>query len=593
MDVLVRIVRPVGESLSSELERFIALGVVQTELELRTARVELVERRQASILAVQQPILDLLESSGGEILHRCKNMPCLAARLPPSLVWELVRHPYVERIDLDDVTRATSEVMGDMVIRGTQIAQFIDAGYDGENGSGKDITFGVVEISGFNDEHLGYRDSSGLATRIRRRVSCTGKGCVSVPNFPRATDNHGMGVSGIIFGDLRDGQDPSVTNSGSRINRSGYAGEAQAFLYDINASVSGLQAALDDIVARAPYPSIVNLSLEAPFDDKHCKGQSALSRSANDLFEAGILLIKSAGNSGHAGGGDCTVGSPGSAIGTFTVGGHGNSITGTQQDVRYASIYKRSSRGGVSWAEGRNRTIVDVTAFPCRDRLFDRSGRYSYSGCGTSFSTPTVAAGAINFIDFYKQAYSNLIDNPGLLFANLLLMGDREGERGRRSNEFDSLWGAGRFKMRRWDGPGLDAPAGWKSGWTCIGDGEIVNVDVNNGMPLDPSVNDFKAVLFWYDRRHENGERVDDIDLRLRKVGGGTLVKSIDSYDNKERVYYSKPGGKALTLEISGERVTADSEGCGTNSMKVYYAFFFEDDARNDADGPGSEIDKE
>lgn len=40
---------------------------------------------------------------------------------------------------------------------------------------------------------------------------------------------------------------------------------------------------------------------------------------------------------------------------------------------------------------------------------------------------------------------------------------------------------------------------------------------------------------------------------------------------------------------IQGFDVQADNVGpCGTNSMLVYYAYFYEDDARNDADGPSS-----
>ena len=64
------------------------------------------------------------------------------------------------------------------------------------------------------------------------------------------------------------------------------------------------------------------------------------------------------------------------------------------------------------------------------------------------------------------------------------------------------------------------------------------------------------------------------------------------SIDNKERVYYDV-GGLAVKLEIYGWDVTADHTVCGTNSMKVYYAYFYEDSDRDDADGPGSEIEVE
>ena len=45
-------------------------------------------------------------------------------------------------------------------------------------------------------------------------------------------------------------------------------------------------------------------------------------------------------------------------------------------------------------------------------------------------------------------------------------------------------------------------------------------------------------------------------------------------------------GNKAVRLEISGVAVTAESEDCGANKQRVYYAYFYEDNARDDGDGP-------
>jgi hypothetical protein len=38
------------------------------------------------------------------------------------------------------------------------------------------------------------------------------------------------------------------------------------------------------------------------------------------------------------------------------------------------------------------------------------------------------------------------------------------------------------------------------------------------------------------------------------------------------------------TLEFIGANVTADLEGCGTNSMQIWWAYFWEDSMRDDAD---------
>ncbi len=51
-------------------------------------------------------------------------------------------------------------------------------------------------------------------------------------------------------------------------------------------------------------------------------------------------------------------------------------------------------------------------------------------------------------------------------------------------------------------------------------------------------------------------------------------------------MFYNGVGGNAVKLEIYGYGVTADNEGCGTNSMKVYWTYLWEDNDRDDADGP-------
>ena len=58
------------------------------------------------------------------------------------------------------------------------------------------------------------------------------------------------------------------------------------------------------------------------------------------------------------------------------------------------------------------------------------------------------------------------------------------------------------------------------------------------------------------------------------------------AYYNKERVFYTPVGGQAVYLEIKGYNVTADYAGCGTNSMRVWYTWFYEDNDRDDGNGP-------
>ena len=84
-----------------------------------------------------------------------------------------------------------------------------------------------------------------------------------------------------------------------------------------------------------------------------------------------------------------------------------------------------------------------------------------------------------------------------------------------------------------------------------------------------------------------SGAFQDDIDFQLVDTDGWPYWRaSVDSYDNKERIYFDGIGGKTVELRIIGDDVTADNEGCGTNSMKVYYAYILEDADRDDGNGP-------
>lgn len=229
-----------------------------------------------------------------------------------------------------------------------------------------------------------------------------------------------------------------------------------------------------------------------------------------------------------------------------------------------------------------------MTAYAGRTYGFKANDNTGYGnwGVGTSFSTPTVTALAANAADFWRQNIDNLIDEPGIAFVNLLLMGDREAEGGTITTRFDGLWGAGRLRARKWDNQGMDFPWAMEYGWTCVGDNEWVILPVNDGNSVPNDVDIIKSAIFWYDERHEIDGTLDDIDLRLEKVSDLSLLGLSDSYDNKERVYYSDPGGTAVQLALYGYNVSADDTLCGANSQRIYYGHFFEDSDRDDPDGP-------
>lgn len=574
------------------IEKEIARGNLITVADVEAEQQALLQAEQSRVSDAQDALERDMDYLGDATVHRCVNIPCMSAQMKLEMVKELSGHPGIVSISLVSPLVNDALIAGNLVMRGSQLRQYIDAGYDGEYGASPDIRFAIIEKESYHDEHLGFKDVPAAGTRILDRFNCTNASCTQTLNFPLPSDDHATYVAGLLFGDLRDGQDPAYTglNTLNQIERSGQAPESLGLLYRTSTGDStGLKIALDHIRGLANKPRVVNLSLSVDGEDLSCLGQAPSSLAINALFQSGTLVFKSASNTGHSLASDCTVGSPGAAIGAFTVGAHGNSWEGAESDVRTDTLELDTARGGVSVAEGVNRSIIDLTAFGYRAGLYESPSGYDNASHGTSLSTPTVAAAAIDFINMYKLVNPNnpnFIDNPGVLFANMLLMGDRQGESVKLTKNYDSVYGAGRLMMRMNTAAGMDYPASWKNNFVCVGNGERIKVPVK-GAVLESTVNIFKAVIYWYDRRHGMGQWIDDIDLELFQVGSNTpLMTSASSYDNKERVFYTSPGNKNLELGIVGYDVTATAEGCGVGKQRVYYAFYYEDSQRDDPEGP-------
>jgi len=191
--------------------------------------------------------------------------------------------------------------------------------------------------------------------------------------------------------------------------------------------------------------------------------------------------------------------------------------------------------------------------------------------------------------------------------------GNREEEgtpNNQPNSDFDSLYGAGRFKMRRLDAWGIDSP-GWFASWTsCVGDGQTVYYNINGGAALSADTDVIKAVLFWYDYRHENGTAIDNLNLSLQECIGppGGLcmwqtisIRTVSPTEEKERVFLSGAlVGRKFRLAVTGADVqSVDEAGCSGNAMRFHLAWLYEDSARDDASdpndliGPGANINRE
>lgn len=599
-----------GETLQHRMDRAIAAGLVRTKTDAREMHRRLLDEIAQEVVEQVRPLVQSIQKDGGELIYVCEYATCLTAKLAPEHIMRLAEIAEVHKIAKPAVLSDADSLDGFLINETYQTRPFWDFSYidggvtyhlDGDNGQDTDVTFAILERSGFRTTHRAFRDGSVSGSRIRGAFDCDGLSCVAGSWDVASLSLHPTAALGSVFADYTDGQDPNVINAVAREERSAPGREAKAWIYDVGSSSASSLLAYNHLVARSPKPNLVSYSIPEIADDSNCQGTDTRSRNVDQvLFENGVLMFIAAGNSGGTAS-DCRVWSPGSAAGAFTVGGWGKSNTTYTDacDVRDEGMNTNSSWGGslTTASEGRRRSIIDVTGAYCQAKRPAHTSDTAFgSFCGTSAATPSVVGAAIDLIDNYKTNHSNFINDPGVLFTWMLMMGDRStsgqadnlGLNGKLWGRFDHRFGAGKLRMRMLNSEGMDAPYITNSGWTCVDHGEIYTFPIANGQRLSSDFDSAKAVIWWYDRRmHDSpNQAIDNIDLRLKTVAGVTLQSSTDPYDNKERVYYRDVGGKAVKMEITGQNVSADNAGCGTNSMKVYFAILVEDDDRDDADGP-------
>ena len=595
-----------------------ARGEVVTISDAYAVREKWIADREASTA----PALDQLEEDiwilGGRVLSRFGLAGTLRAELPADAVAALEFTDNVQSVSAgesgsDDAGFAWYVDGGD--VDGYELEdllqswQFTEYGLDGFVSAFEHTA--VLEPNG--DKilvgHQGFRDGAG-ATRV---TNCPYDPALPpgmcllpfVPDpfiTPKEANEHSTAVASIIGGDISLGQDPLISDPLQRRMRSGLARGALVQGYGTT-SMSHLSFSV--LLQRI---RVANMSFSYT-SDTLCRGNDSHSKDYNALYESGLAIFKSAGNDGFATPGDCTVGSPGAALGVFPVGAYQiNSTTHTEE------FYLGTSRGGTS-AEGAGRTIIGLMApsmleyaYPYYMWPLDSLGfHYEYgvewpgvgtgpsSFCCTSAAAPVITGAAQLFRDFFYNTFSNpaMIDDPGLLYTNMLLMGSRHDEGGALMvNGFDGLTGAGKLHLRRFEGAWMDPPARYKTGWACVPFGGITEIplSVAGGPAALSGDEDFiKVVTWWYDRRWDDGGVHDFVDLQIiRKVAGvWSPVVTANSDDNRQRLYLDEPGAYEYGIRLIGRDISSPSgEGCGPFSHRVYFAALAEDNDREVAERP-------
>jgi len=440
------------------------------------------------------------------------------------------------------------------------------------------LDIAVVEPSGAQiyRSHPGFLDGAGT----QRVENCLPVGLSCTNPNPSPGHDHATAVAGILAGDTTLGQDPGTPDPDWRRRRSGVARSANV----LGLSSTGPFSAL--IVARGIH--LVNMSYGGsppPPLYAHCLGNGPGSQTVNSLYEAGVSVFKSAGNYGFSDPAKCTLGDPADAIGAFAVGGSGYDYWS------YLWTYQEQSRGGTD-SDGL-RSIIGVQGYSYRGEAYDNDPGFLYFDPfgGTSAATPSVAGAAALYSEWMQRVGEPNWSTPGWIYTALLLMGDRIDENGSsyRTSGYSNVTGGGRLRLRKFDAAGMDDPARFRMGTTCVANGVSRTFDLNPSLqPLPAGVNTVKAVIWWYDRRHETAGELDDIRLYLESKQPGLPwlpLRSSVARDNKQMVYLDvqPTHDDPMRIRIHGFDVDFAASGCSSGTL-VHYAYLWEDDARDDPD---------
>ena len=193
----------------------------------------------------------------------------------------------------------------------------------------------------------------------------------------------------------------------------------------------GCGAEEDPCVYDSMDISVVNMSLGG---GTLYAGQDLEDSLTKKMLEVGITLVSSAGNEGHAA---ITGGSPGTGLGSLTVGAA--SVLGNERvlrDLQYGlglgELFRPSSHHQMATFSSRGpsadgRASTDVVANGQACLVQGANGAINLVN-GTSFSSPMVAGAAATLRQAYPSADAIAIRNALKQSANPFILGDNSSE---------------------------------------------------------------------------------------------------------------------------------------------------------------------
>ena len=410
------------------------------------------------------------------------------------------------------------------------------------DGSGQIV---AVADSGLDEDH------GDFGSRVIGNVDLIGDGSTA-----DAHSGHGTHVSCTVLGD------------GSRGTYSGVAPEAELYF----------QAMENDNNGNFQWSSINNMLNTAFNQGARIHTNSWGSSSSNDWGKytsssedvddrtryydqyysgrEGLSVLFAAGNDGPDSG---TVGSPGTAKNTITVGNSQNRYQGAPN-----SIMDGSSRGPVD--DGRIKPdIVAPGGYvrSCRAQEATDIGGATWSNTwyleytGTSMATPN-AAGTAALIREYITEISQRPEPQGALVKALMILGARDVGT-RDIPNMDEGWGRIDLKSTLAPNNGRGIWVDDRSVLSSSGNSKSYNFNITS--PGQP----FKAVLAWSDERgsrFSNTQLVNNLNLLI------TTPSGVEYKGNEFSQGRSIQGGTYDTLN-NVEVVLIDSAEAGTWTVKV------------------------
>jgi hypothetical protein len=331
--------------------------------------------------------------------------------------------------------------------------------------------------------------------------------------------------------------------------------------------------------------------------ESQARGTDELSQAVNAAFSDGIFHVNAAGNQGIVCGCDEQVASPAGAAAAFAVGAYEatseNPVTAFHTS---GLIFDRSSTGPTP--DGRKKP--DIAAPTLITNTLSETGHWGPSGYdpnatsnGTSWAAPVVGGAAAIFKDWYIFTFGQAAANyPGKIFVNLLNFGDRKNLTTSASDYFSNSYGAGRLRLRLPRNEGMDTPWRWHTYMTTLADGQSHMVwmgpinDEQGEIPTE--VNFLKLALWWYEPNTADGQPKPAISVDLWDETYPPTVEAHFSLsdqkihfirDDYETTFDQFVGGQAYAFVINADYIPS-----GTRT--IYWTFFWEDLARDDADGP-------